>query len=71
MSRALRLTFSSAMRQAEFETAVELIQTCGTTRQTDQPRTLTVLAHPGQLDTLKHFLSVWENDGLLTTVDAT
>ena len=59
------------MRQSEFETAVELIQTCGTTQKTEQPRTLTVVAHPGQLAVLKRFLSVWENDGLLRTADAT
>jgi hypothetical protein len=71
MSHRLRLTFSDAMRQSEFETAVELIETCGTTQDTGQPRTLTVVAYPGQLDVLKRFLSVWESDGLLTTADAT
>ena len=71
MSHRLRLTFSEAMRQSEFETAVELIQTCGTTQRVEQPRTFDVVAHPGQLETLKRFLSVWESDGLLTTADAT
>lgn len=71
MSHRLRLTFSEAMRQSEFETAVELIETCGAVQKTAQPRTLTVVAHPGQLDVLKRFLSVWENDGLLTTANAT
>lgn len=59
------------MCQAEFETAVGIIETCG--HITSQPlgRTLTVVAHPGQLDVLKGFLSVWEKDILLTTTDET
>jgi hypothetical protein len=37
----------------------------------DSPREFTVVVHPGQLDALKGFLAVWQDDGLLSCADAT
>lgn len=71
MSHRLRLQFSETMRQAEFEAAVGIIETCAHISGQPLGRKLTVVAHPGQLHVLKQFLSVWENDNFLTTTDAT
>ncbi len=71
MSTRLRLKFADDMRAFEFETALELIQTCGMTYPGDSPREFTVVVHPGQLDALKGFLAVWQDDGLISCADAT
>jgi hypothetical protein len=71
MSTRLRLKFADAMSASEFETAVELIQTCGMTIPSERPREFTVVVHPGELDVLKGFLATWRDDGLLSYADAT
>lgn len=70
MSTRFKLQFSGSMSQSEFEIAMELIQTCGTTIPGNGARQFTVVANPKELDALKGFLAVWKDDGLLT-IDAT
>ena len=71
MGARLLLTFADAMSASEFESAVELIQTCGMTYPGERPREFTVVVHPGQLDVLRGFLATWQDDGLLRYADAT
>ncbi len=70
MTMQMEIRFADWVTAREVDVALDLIKTFGTTVHQDRRlRMLTLVPAPGELETLKEYLAVWETDDSLRWSD--